>query len=243
MSAGADASTGAAPVVCLENVRFSWPKAPAPVLDIPRFEVAAGERVFLRGASGSGKSTLLSLVCGVLVASAGAVRVLGEDLTRLKGAARDRIRADDLGVIFQLFNLVPYLSVIENVTLPVRFSAARRGRLDGSPGEEARRLLAALGLDDARLIDRQVIDLSVGQQQRVAAARALIASPALVIADEPTSALDAATRDRFIALLSDQVHRTGASLLFVSHDAALAPLFDRAVDLDAINRASAEALA
>lgn len=225
-------------VIEIENIAFAWKQGPQ-VLDIPAFRVEAGERVFLRGPSGSGKSTLLGLIAGVLAPQTGVVRVLGEDMAALSPARRDRLRADHVGVIFQMFNLVPYLSVTGNVLLPLRFSPARRQAAGRDPESEARRLLARLGLTDEALLKRRVSDLSVGQQQRVAAARALIGAPSLIIADEPTSALDADARDRFIALLSEEVAQSGASLLFVSHDASLAPLFTRAVDLAAINRAGA----
>lgn len=228
------------PVVSISDLRFAW--APGrDVLDIESFTLNAGERLFLRGASGSGKSTLLGIVAGVLEAGSGSVQILGHELTTLKPAARDRLRADHLGVIFQMFNLVPYLSVIGNVTLPLRFSPKRRTAIDGTEENEARRLLARLGLTDESLLSRRVSDLSVGQQQRVAAARALIGGPEIVIADEPTSALDAHVRDQFISLLSEEAQRTGAALLFVSHDAGLADHFDRAVDLSDINRAGVNA--
>ena len=223
------------PVIDLEELRFAWKSGPQ-VLDIASFRVEAGERVFLRGPSGSGKSTLLGLIAGVLQPQAGHIRVLGEDMGALAAARRDRLRADRMGVIFQMFNLVPYLSVTGNVLLPLRFSPARRKAAGNDPQAEARRLLARLGLEDQDLLERRVSDLSVGQQQRVAAARALIGSPSLVIADEPTSALDADARDRFINLLSEEVERTGATLLFVSHDASLAGLFTRAVDLTQMNK-------
>ncbi len=224
------------PVVDIENLAFAWKGGPQ-VLNLPTFRLEAGERVFLRGPSGSGKSTLLGLIAGVLAPQQGNVRVLGKDMAALSASGRDRLRADHVGVIFQMFNLVPYLSVTGNVLLPLRFSPARRGAAGSDAEGEARRLLTRLGLDDERLLARRVSDLSVGQQQRVAAARALIGAPDLIIADEPTSALDADARDRFIALLSEEVTRSGASLLFVSHDASLAPLFTRAVDLVAINQA------
>ena len=228
------------PVISIEELRFSWPSG-GEVLNIERFDLNAGERLFLRGPSGSGKSTLLGLIAGVLEPGAGHVNVLGMDLAKLPSARRDRIRADHLGVIFQMFNLVPYLSVIGNVTLPLRFSPKRRAAIDGTEENEARRLLARLGLTDESLLSRRVSDLSVGQQQRVAAARALIGGPEIVIADEPTSALDAHVRDQFISLLSEEAQRTGAALLFVSHDAGLADHFDRAVDLSDINRAGVNA--
>ena len=226
-----------AAIVSLSNLRFAWP-GQAPVLDIDSFELQAGERLFLRGPSGSGKSTLLGLIAGVLEAGSGRVEVLGHELTDLSGGLRDQVRADHLGVIFQMFNLVPYLSVVQNVVLPCRFSKRRLNEVKalGGPDIEARRLLSELGLDDPALLSRKVTELSVGQQQRVAAARALIGNPSLIIADEPTSALDADSRDRFIELLSEEARKTKAALLFVSHDASLAPLFDRAMDLSEINR-------
>jgi len=223
-------------VVDIKGLTFAYPDGPA-IIDVPSFRIEAGERVFLRGPSGSGKSTLLGLIAGVLAPASGSVAVVGEDLAALSSAARDKVRADHLGVIFQLFNLVPYLGVLENVALPCRFSARRRDAVGGAPKHEARRLLARLGIDDPAMLNRRVVDLSVGQQQRVAAARALIGGPQLVIADEPTSALDADARDRFIELLSEEAERTGAALLFVSHDAGLARQFSRAVDLSDINRA------
>lgn len=227
------------PIVNLTDLRFAWP-GQADLLNVPTFRLDPGERLFLRGPSGSGKSTLLGLIAGVLEAQRGQLNVLGSDLTQLSGGQRDRVRADHLGVIFQMFNLVPYLSVIENVVLPCRFSKRRQTEVQAQGGAqaEATRLLRQLGLDDADLLARKVTELSVGQQQRVAAARALIGGPSLIIADEPTSALDADSRDRFIDLLSDEAQKTGAALLFVSHDGGLAPLFDRALDLADLNSAA-----
>ena len=140
-----------------------------------------------------------------------------------------------------MFNLVPYLSVTGNVTLPLLFSPVRRKTVGDDAEGEARRLLDRLGLSDPGLLNRRVSDLSVGQQQRVAAARALIGGPDIVIADEPTSALDSDARDRFIELLSEEAARTGAALLFVSHDRSLASHFSRAVDLGEINHAQVAA--
>ena len=226
--------------IAIEALRFAWPGHP-PVLDIDSFTMARGERLFLRGPSGSGKSTLLGLIAGVLQPAAGRIEVLGRDMSALSAAARDRVRADHLGVIFQMFNLVPYLSVTGNVTLPLLFSPVRRKAVGDDAEGEARRLLDRLGLSDPHLLTRRVSDLSVGQQQRVAAARALIGGPDIVIADEPTSALDSDARDRFIELLSEEAARTGAALLFVSHDRSLASHFSRAVDLGEINHAQVAA--
>ena len=224
----------------LRDLRFAWPDSPV-LLDIDAFQLDRGERLFLRGPSGSGKSTLLGLIAGVLEAQSGEIRILGDEMSGLSGAKRDRLRADRMGVIFQMFNLVPYLSVVQNVMLPCRFSKARRNATGNDPAQEARRLLSRLGLDDDRLLARPVTELSVGQQQRVAVARALIGGPELLIADEPTSALDADARDRFIELLNEEAARSGAALLFVSHDGALASHFDRALDLGELNRVRASA--
>ncbi len=229
-----------APVVLLRDLRFRWAPDRPLVLDLPELRLERGEAVFLRGPSGSGKTTLLGIVGGVLRPEAGRVELLGTDLGQLGGAARDRFRADHVGFVFQLFNLLPYLDVVDNVLLPCRFSRRRREAAGPDPRAEALRLLGHLGLGEATARARDVTELSVGQQQRVAVARALIGRPSLVIADEPTSALDADARDAFLALLEQECRRADAALLFVSHDAALAARFDRALDLPALNRAAAE---
>jgi putative ABC transport system ATP-binding protein len=227
----------AAPVSLLrvQALRYRWPGAAADTLDLPdTLALDPGEAVFLRGPSGCGKSTLLSLLAGVLVADAGEVALLGQDWRQLSPARRDRVRADHVGYIFQQFNLLPYLSVLDNVRLPCRFSTRRAAQ---AAADEAERLLAQLGLA-ATLWRRPAAQLSVGQQQRVACARALIGRPALVIADEPTSALDEALRDRFMTLLLDACRRAGSALVLVSHDARLAIHFGRRLDLPALNRAT-----
>lgn len=224
----------------LDAVSFTWKGETEPVIDIQSLAIEKGERVFLCGPSGSGKTTLLSLIAAIVKPQQGAVWVDGVQVDRLSGAARDSFRADHIGLVFQQFNLLPFLSIQENVQLPCRFSATRRQRAqaDGSSlNEEATRLLSAMKLGRAELHRRSVMKLSVGQQQRVAVARALIGRPALVIADEPTSALDAETRHAFLDLLFNEVDKAGSSLLFVSHDSALASSFDRRIDLQSINRA------
>jgi putative ABC transport system ATP-binding protein len=233
-------------VVEISALRFAWPGAAREVVDIAELHVERGERVFVRGPSGSGKSTLLSLLAGVITAGSGRLRVLERDLGALGAAQRDHFRADHIGFIFQMFNLIPYLSVVENVSLPCGFSARRRERAiraSGSVRAEALRLLEHLDMGAGELLHRQVTDLSVGQQQRVAAARALIGAPELVIADEPTSALDSDRRTAFIDLLFRECEREQAALVFVSHDAALAKLFDRTIEFRDVNRAAAVAAA
>jgi putative ABC transport system ATP-binding protein len=231
----------AAPLLSVEGLRFRWPGADGDCLVIERFDMAAGETVFLRGPSGGGKSTLLSLLAGVLTASHGTVRLLGQDWRGLSATRRDRLRADRVGYIFQQFNLLPYLSALDNVLLPCRFSARRAGQA-GDARQTAQRLLERVGLGAAQW-RRRASELSVGQQQRVAAARALIGRPDLVIADEPTSALDEALRDAFMDLLLQACAEAGSALLFVSHDARLAARFQRQLDLASINNRAAPAAA
>lgn len=226
-----------APAVRIADAAFAYRRGPV-VLQVDEFAVAGGERVFIAGASGSGKSTLLALIGGVVAPAGGVVEVLGERLSGLAPAARDRFRADHIGFIFQMFNLLPYLSVLDNVLLPCRFSPRRAEQAGGRAGlgDEAKRLLSRLGFPAAALRS-PAADLSVGQQQRVAAARALIGRPRLVIADEPTSALDTASRERFLRLLLGECAAAGATVLFVSHDEALTGHFTRQVTMAALNRA------
>lgn len=228
------------PLLELHDLLFAWP-GQAPLLDIPALRLEAGEALFLKGPSGSGKTTLLGLLGGVNLPGQGSIRLLGQNLADLGQGARDRFRVDHTGYIFQQFNLLPFLSVRENVELPCHFSrirAERAARRHGSVDQAAGVLLSHLGLDDPTLLGRRAGSLSIGQQQRVAAARALIGQPELVIADEPTSALDTDAREAFIRLLFDECRDAGASLLFVSHDQSLAPLFDRHLSLAELNRAA-----
>jgi putative ABC transport system ATP-binding protein len=222
----------------LEGVVFRWSDRNPFVLQIEEFSVPRGERIFVHGPSGSGKSTLLSLIGGVVTPHQGGVSVLGQNINRLSGPQRDAFRADHIGFVFQLFNLIPYLSVVDNVTLPCAFSRHRRLKASGggrSPRDEALRLLDRLNLADEALLMRRATDLSVGQQQRVAVARALIGSPEIVIADEPTSALDTDLRRAFLELLMSECRDGGTTLIFVSHDLMLRGLFDRAIPLTEIS--------
>lgn len=228
------------PLLELNDLRFAWPKQPT-LLDITHFSLQPGERLFLKGPSGSGKTTLLGLLGGVHLPQQGDVVLLGQSLNALSARQRDRFRAEHSGYIFQMFNLLPYLSVLDNVLLPCRFSRQRRARAEqrhGGLNAAAIHLLQGLGLNDPELLRRPATALSIGQQQRVAAARALIGNPELVIADEPTSALDADSREAFIKLLFAECAEAGSSLLFVSHDTSLAPLFDRSLALPELNRAT-----
>lgn len=224
------------------DLRFAWPGDPAPLIDCREFVLERGEHIFIRGPSGSGKSTLLNLIAGVLIPQSGSLRVVEQNTSEIGPAKRDRLRADHIGYVFQQFNLVPYLSLVENVLLPCRFSRRRAdqaGSQFGSAERAALHLLEQLFEDGALDLNRPVSKLSVGQQQRVAAARALIGSPDVVIADEPTSSLDTDARERFMTLLFDQVAAADSTLLFVSHDASLSERFARVIDITYFNTGAA----
>jgi putative ABC transport system ATP-binding protein len=225
-------------VLEIDDLLFTWPRATAPQLAIQQLHIGSGRSVFLYGPSGCGKSTLLGLLAGVLVAQKGRVNFLGLDWAALRGGARDARRADHVGLVFQQFNLLPYLSVLDNVLLPCRFSTLRARRCATSPLAAAQQLLEQVALP-AALWQRPAAALSVGQQQRVAAARALIGAPELVLADEPTSALDTALRDDFMRLLLGQCQARGSTLVFVSHDERLAARFDERLSLPELNAAVA----
>lgn len=229
------------PVISIENLAFRYPKARGICLDIQELHAEAGDRIFIYGPSGSGKSTLLGLLGGVLSPERGTISMLGHELTKMTPAARDRLRADHIGFVFQQFNLIPYLSVTDNVLLSCRFSLRRRNRAIASGNTlygEAARLLDHLDIAP-ELRNRPVTQLSVGQQQRVAAARALIGRPEIIIADEPTSSLDAERQAAFLDLLARECTAADATLLFVSHDRRLASRFTREIALLTLNRAQA----
>jgi putative ABC transport system ATP-binding protein len=227
-------------MIHLKNVNFSY-KSDTPVLNIPFFSLKRGETLFLFGPSGSGKSTLLNLIAGVLEPQPGSeIEIGGTQLHKISKSKRDQFRGDHLGFVFQMFNLVPYLTVEENILLPASFSKVKEQKLKSKTSSniegEVDRLLSSLGLEPSLFRKRKATELSVGQQQRVAVARALVGSPDLIIADEPTSALDTDTRDGFLSLLIRESKKQNSTVLFVSHDKGLAKHFDRVVDLREINQ-------
>jgi putative ABC transport system ATP-binding protein len=223
----------------IERLVYRWPGAERSTLEIGALSLASGESLFLYGPSGCGKSTLLSAIAGVVDVPKGAIHVADLDLGALHGGARDRFRVDHIGMIFQVFNLVPWLSARENVLLPCTFSSRRSVRTGDDPAGSAERLLNELGLSDPSLTSKQAHELSVGQQQRVAAARALIGKPDLILADEPTSALDEVAKAAFVDLLARECAEAGTALLFVSHDRSLERHFDHSVDFEDLNRRAA----
>lgn len=250
----AQASPANDSMIEVRDLRFGWSRGRRgksfgeshDTLAIEHLTIARGDSVFLHGPSGSGKSTLLGLLAGVLLPRAGSVSVLGQDWAALDGFSggvrRDAFRADHVGYVFQQFNLLPYLSVLDNTLLPCRFSKLRLARATqgaGSAAAAAQGLLERVGLNST-LWARPAAQLSVGQQQRVAAARALIGAPELVIADEPTSALDATLRDDFMDLLLGACRKAGSTLVFVSHDERLAGRFEARLSLPALNSARQE---
>lgn len=209
-------------VIHCENLSFKYASSGFE-LNIPEFSMQAGDTVFLEGDSGSGKSTLLNLMAGVLLPQSGQVRLMGQSLSALSASRCDSLRVDHIGFLFQQFNLLTYLNVLENVTLPCKFSKRRKHNAVGQAGsvrQASEQLLNSLGM--GKYLNQAVSTLSVGQQQRVAAARALIGQPDLIIADEPTSALDAGHQAQFIELLLAQAAQQNTAVLLVSHDPSLA---------------------
>ncbi len=220
----------------LRDLQFTWPGDSEPTLQIDQWSVRSGELVFVQGPSGVGKSTLLSLLAGVQSSYRGSVKVMGQEWRELKASQRDQFRAAHIGLIFQQFNLIPYLNCIDNVCLPLNF--ARKPNTVSDACESARSLLVSLGIHTSSHLKAARL-LSVGQQQRVAAARAMINRPEVILADEPTSALDHANQMQFIEQLIAHAKKQNTAIVFVSHDDRLEKHFSRSVQLNELNRALA----
>lgn len=213
----------------LDSLRFYWSKVADFKIYIPKLEIGRGEKVLLLGESGSGKTTLLSLICGFLSPISGDIFLNEQKLNDLKANKKDQFRSDNIGIIFQQFNLLPYANVIDNITLPLYFSKNRDSRVTNHR-EAALNLCRSLQLSESTIV-MQANKLSVGQQQRVAVARALIGNPSLIIADEPTSSLDASTQKKFLDLMFSQIEEHKSTLLMVSHDASISNYFDRTINI------------
>ena len=203
-------------------------------ININRLLIKEGEHIFLRGRSGSGKSTFLNLLSGVLEPQTGTVEILGEDITTLNVSQKDRFRGDNFGMVFQQFNLLPYLSIEENISLACRFSKQKSLEVKDI-NKEIKHLLDVLEIPYG-MKSKKAMHLSVGEQQRVAVARALIGKPKIIIADEPTSALDDERKNKFMQLLFRQLDTQNSTLVFVSHDRELSSYFESVCDFDKINR-------
>ena len=207
----------------ISDLVFSYPGTQEPVVNIKHWKLDAGETVFIQGPSGSGKSTLLNILCGILPVQQGEVSILENPLHEMSSRQRDRFRADNIGYVFQQFNLIQYLDVIDNIQLARNFSNARKTT---ESSDEIEQLLQTLNIDSEHW-HKPARSLSIGQQQRVAIARAFINHPKLLIVDEPTSSLDHKNRDDFMSLLMKKVAETNAMLIFVSHDSSLSTYFSR----------------
>ena len=222
-------------LIDVRDLKFTYPGHSDPVLSIPDFRVLRGEELFLFGPSGSGKTTFLELLSGVLKADEGSLNILGCDLMKMSSNERDIFRGEHIGFVFQGFNLIPYLTVIENIQLPLLLNPARKARLNTADiGLVINGLCGNLGIVD--VLQSKVTELSVGQQQRVAVARALIGKPDILFADEPTSALDADHREKFLRLMFELADLYDTTVVFVSHDRAVEKLFSRAISFNSINR-------
>ena len=201
------------------------------ILDIPQLDIAEGEQIVLRGESGGGKTTLLHIISGIVTADSGSIKLDGTELTKFSEATRDRIRADKMGYVFQTFNLLPAFTALENVRLGMTFA---RKKMNAERGKE---LLNKVGLSDR--MHYLPSQLSVGQQQRVAVARALANKPRLLLADEPTANVDPSNQKRIIDLIKDVCRDESVAILLVTHSDEIAHRFERIERLELINRAFA----
>lgn len=227
------------PIIKFSNILFSYDKVlnkkvPNLVLNIPKWQVCSGQHIFISGASGSGKSTLLNLLSGINSPDSGELIMLGQTLTKMSGKQLDAFRAQNIGVIFQQLNLIPYLSVLDNILLAAHL--AKKTNDKAALQNRIEQLVAKLNLP-LSILSKQASELSVGQQQRVAIARAMVNEPEILIADEPTSALDQQSKSAFLKLLFELVKSTNCTLLFVSHDQSLAEQFESVVEMSVLNQA------
>ena len=219
-------------IIKIESLNFYWSKKSNFKIFVPSLEIKKGEKVLLLGESGSGKTTLLSLICGFLNPLSGSISINGNTINELSSKTKDEYRADNIGIIFQQFNLLPYANVVDNVLLPLYFSQARSKNIVNKRAAVLE-LFKQLRLPDD-IAQYKASNLSVGQQQRVAVARALIGNPSLIIADEPTSSLDTNAQQLFLDLMFKQISENNSTLLMVSHDKSLSNRFDRQININEI---------
>ena len=219
-------------IVKIESLRFQWSKNSNFKIFVPKLEVGRGKKVLFLGESGSGKTTLLSLICGFLEPISGSILINDKIISDLTSTNKDAYRSDNIGIIFQQFNLLPYANVIDNIILPLYFSKQRSKKVENKINV-AMNLCDQLRLPES-ILNQKASNLSVGQQQRVAVARALIGSPSIIVADEPTSSLDTEAQELFLDLMFDQISKNSSTLLMVSHDKSLTNYFDQVIDINEI---------
>jgi len=219
-------------LIQIENLCFTYSQDNKPTVVIPEFNIQKGERVFIYGPSGSGKTTFLEILAGVLPATEGKIKMLGQDIGQISSSDRDRFRADHIGYVFQSFNLIPYLNVEENIKLPLSLSPSRKEKFQEA---DLDKMLTHLGIGHMK--KKKVTELSIGQQQRVAVARALLGKPEIILADEPTSSLDYDHREKFLKVLFESAEQSGSTVIFVSHDRTMEKLFSRVVSFSDLNQA------
>ena len=219
-------------IVKIESLRFQWSKSNNFKIFVPKLEVGRGKKVLFLGESGSGKTTLLSLICGFLEPLSGSISINDKIISNLTSTNKDAYRSDNIGIIFQQFNLLPYANVIDNIVLPLYFSKQRSKKVENKTNA-AMTLCDQLRLPES-ILNQKASNLSVGQQQRVAVARALIGSPSIIVADEPTSSLDTEAQELFLNLMFDQISKNSSTLLMVSHDKSLTNYFDQVIDINEI---------
>lgn len=219
----------------LENVKKSYREpdgSTLPILDIERFEIKDREQVVLIGESGSGKSTLLNVISGITTADSGKVTIAGTEIASMPEVVRDRFRAERIGFVFQTFNLLPAFSALENVLLGMSFSRKKASR------ERAKELLALVGLEHR--LQHRPKQMSVGEQQRVAVARALANQPKLLLADEPTANVDVSNQETILKLLREACTQHEIAMLLVTHSREVASQFERVETLSDFNKAFAQ---
>ena len=223
--------TSSAAMVRMTGIRFAYGDGGFRI-DIDDLEIAAGERVACIGPSGTGKTTLVNLVAGVTVAESGTVEVAGQSVSSLSDQERRALRISTIGMVFQQFELLEYLSALDNVLLPYRVTPALA--LTHDVHDRALALAQATGIE--AVLGRRPARLSQGERQRVAICRALVTEPRLVICDEPTGNLDPKTATKTLDLLFDQVAARGATLLMVTHNHGILDRFDRVIDIERVGR-------
>lgn len=215
----------------IENLVFRYKDKQRDVINIPSLSLEKNQSLFLYGPSGYGKSTLLNIIAGVLAPTSGSISVDGELISNLSPAKKDLWRGNHLGYVFQNFNLIPYLNILENIMLPTKFSSIKNKNASLAKALE---LIERMNLSVH--LEKNARDLSIGQQQRVALCRALIGNPKLLLADEPTSSLDAQNTEDIMNVLKEEKEKSGLTMIFVSHDLRLKPYFDRELSLAEINK-------